>query len=263
MTEVPLPIRVATDFWSLLGILLVLVVLCHATILGLLKLDKVGLKRLDYFWLGIAAIGLIKTAGDTRAWWATSQLPSAARRLDFSIGELQSRVVQNPPRYLSTEFIRTEYSPPEPEFSNVQAQYRRAWEWVKSLPPHLPVSPGPPYPKIDFAKAPPPDGITDPNVESTVQWIQRLLNEYESRRKEYEVLMTEVKRTDGEAMYLVFGPILLCLALAIRITKVTGEIRMERKAIITCNGSDNAEQSHPPEPAAGPVSNGESSPPAR
>lgn len=83
---------------------------------------------------------------------------------------------------------------------------------------------------------------------------------------EYEIK----KKQSGEAALLFFasflGPILLIVGWSIRDKKrptVSRHFPNGQQQFQFLIGQRTAEQSHPPEPAAGPDANGESSPPAR
>jgi len=53
-------------------------------------------------------------------------------------------------------------------------------------------------------------------------------NEYAQAEHWIKELKAATARTDTEEMFVFFSPIFLAVALALRITKVTGEIRLER-----------------------------------
>lgn len=52
------------------------------------------------------------------------------------------------------------------------------------------------------------------------------ISNYEKLRAEYMVLRKASTRTEIEMALFFISPILLCFALALRITKVTGEIKL-------------------------------------
>lgn len=237
-------IQLATDFWVLTGFLCVLLVVLHFFMIYVLKLDKVGWKRTDYFWLGIAALGLMKTTSEVRLMVAESSLSDTRSRVVSGLKELRRVVAQSPTGSLCAKFVKSESSPSD--FDERQRQHDVACKWVTSISSLVPESDEPPFKELRFVDTQPPEDITARDVIQSMEWIQRLFDDYEQRRKEYEDLLILLERTDGERTHIIFGPILLCIALAIRITKVTGEIRLERQSK---TDPPTANEAKPPEVA--------------
>jgi hypothetical protein len=220
----PWMISLVSNFWVLLLFLAACTCICHILLIRVWKLDSTGWKKSDYVWLTIASLALIKMASETRVWWVAHQVPFAVERVEIALKHLRSNVIDHPPQDLSKKFFRTESSPPKEIFDDRQRQYDAALAWVQSLSDKLPQQATRPFVPVTFADTSPPQGITDGNVIKSIGHIQGIFEQYESLRNELEKLEGELHKSTQEQIYLVLGPILVCIATAIRITKVTGEI---------------------------------------
>jgi predicted secreted Zn-dependent protease len=86
--------------------------------------------------------------------------------------------------------------------------------------------------ELDFpslAMIPPPN-IKDKVLQDAILEVRSIFDSYNSVRDEREALVAEAKGNDLEKILYAFGPLLTCFGLAIRITKVTGEIIIEKEA---------------------------------
>jgi hypothetical protein len=58
--------------------------------------------------------------------------------------------------------------------------------------------------------------------------INEVANEYRQYQQRYAALLQSTRQSTPELMFSVLGPLLIAFALALRITKVTGEIKNAR-----------------------------------
>ncbi|HEY5893202.1 MAG TPA: hypothetical protein VIT91_08235 [Chthoniobacterales bacterium] len=227
MSDESILLILCTSFGWLLLLLLGLTGLFHLICIGLLKFDKIAWKKVDYVWIGVGALGLISTTADNRVLLATNSLDLATQRTTFALQYLRQSLVTDPPRYLCTKFVRSEFSPAN--FDGIQKQFDSACAWLKTAPKVLPDSDNPPFKPLNFADTNFPASVTDKTILDIVGGICMWFDEYENRRKALEKLQAQTKRREGEFIYRIMGPLLICIAIALRLTKVTGEIRLDRK----------------------------------
>jgi hypothetical protein len=69
--------------------------------------------------------------------------------------------------------------------------------------------------------------MTDISLNDLFSDFDRTIDDFHGALHNWAMLNESSKRTSGEEMLLFLGPFLLAIALALRITKVTGEIRLE------------------------------------
>jgi hypothetical protein len=74
-----------------------------------------------------------------------------------------------------------------------------------------------------------PPNIEDHALQDTITRVGSFINSYNSLRDEREALVAETKKNVFEEMMYALGPLLTSMGLAIRITKTTGEIMIEKE----------------------------------
>jgi hypothetical protein len=205
--------------------LVILTSVFHIVFIALLDFDKVAWKKTDYVWIGIGALGLISMTANSRIILAKDRLEFATERTTFALQQLRISL-EIPSRHFCTKFVRSEFSPPDLE--NMQKEFDAACAWLKTAPNFLPASSNPPFKPLKFSDTNFPNWITDKGILDEISMIRWWFDEYERRRKNVEKLLAQAKPEEGKYIYELLGPILICIATALRLAKVTGEIRLER-----------------------------------
>lgn len=121
--------------------------------------------------------------------------------------------------------VRSEFSPPQAEFDRIQREFDAQCAWFTQALERLKTSPFPrrqPLSLEDLGGAP-PKGADD----WTSRHVRETVDRYNAAVAQFERLSEDTRRTDLELTLIVVGPFLLVIALALRIAKVTGEIRHE------------------------------------
>jgi len=67
-------IELATNKFYLILLLIFLLVLFHWLFIRFYKFDKVKFKKMEYFYLFAALIGIIGISANLRIWWASNEL---------------------------------------------------------------------------------------------------------------------------------------------------------------------------------------------
>jgi hypothetical protein len=192
-----------------------------------LKLSKFAWKRIEYIWLGTVALGLISASAEVRNWLAAQQAQTAKLRAETQFSLLRNCAGEvAPPSYICRKFVRTEYSPDN--LDEIQAEYDKFCEWNKQLLVKLPVRLIDDLPDLKYSDYEPEKNPNDEVLIEYLSTIKMYFSNYQTYRNEYIVLNKASTKSNFEITLFCLSPIFLCFALALRITKVTGEINLEK-----------------------------------
>lgn len=211
-----------TNFWWIFGIFAIATLIFHAIFIWRWKLKAVDWKRVDYVWLSMALIGLVSTVGNGRELLARNLLQIEQSRLAslYEHMRYQARVglpeplcfaSENPSKFQSPEVARQRAR----EFGSQCA-------WFKKVSAVLDASDSPKKLAYDGFGPFPAGG--DQNAHARFTEVVELFN---SETDRVDHLAAEAKSTDFEEIARLLGPALIALALALRITKVTAEVKAE------------------------------------
>jgi len=208
-----------------------LLIVFHATLVLWLRLGALAWKIVDYIWLGFAALGLIGAVGQVRIASASSQLGLYEERAvaGFNLVKDLTKLYAATPGAICRTFDRSEFSPPPEQFDRTQREYEIACVWAKRTNEFLAtVKPMPPN-RLDVAKLPPRPQITNGALLDMFRGLDSQLGYWNRDIDLYQRLADKTRTTGLEASVVFLSPFILALALALRITKVTGEIALERQ----------------------------------
>ena len=124
------------------------------------------------------------------------------------------------------KFVRSQYSPPPEDFDRTQREFDATCQWFKSVFEALPAT----LPKDEIATAslPSKPSVSQPDLVQFISSFDLALNEFNRALRGKKFLRENSHETDADFMMALFTPILLAAALAPRITKVTGELKLDR-----------------------------------
>lgn len=185
-----------------------------------LKFDKIKLKRLEYIYLSAAIIGIIGYSSDLRIWLSSNQLEFTK---DLAIKDF-NRIRREVDNHYCHKFVRSEFSPDNLE--ELQEKNDLVCEWFKKIGIIIPKN-GDDLPDINLDSLP-RISVDDSLLNYFIFLIYDLIEEYNNMRREYFELVDKSHKSDFEVILSFFSPLLICLALGIRITKVTGELVIEK-----------------------------------
>ncbi|WP_234828879.1 hypothetical protein [Pseudomonas coronafaciens] len=224
-TDLPSAANIFTVFWVFALMLLGF----HLATVWPRNLSKKAWKRVDYLWLGFAALGLIGASGNVRIHSAESELSITELRI-ANYYDLYRNLLESYARddgAICRLFVRAEFSPPEPELSQTQAQFDRVCAWIKQTEKSSPKTLA-----KDGEGAKPFEPITpmptDGTLSQILQDIEKQQSYFLDEAAIHKKLQIEAKPSDTERTLNFLGPWLLAFALAIRIAKVSGELRFEK-----------------------------------
>jgi hypothetical protein len=193
--------------------------------IGFRPLGKRGWKLVDYIWLGAASLALIGTIAQARMNYA-KELHSSLETLVAPWPD-SAQIYVNPEYYdgiICRTFVRSPLSPPPEEFNKTVAEYDLACSWMHLVTDHLQKIGR--WDRIDTSQLPAAPRSSEQTIlrfEAEISDAFRRHNTLVDKRKALEAAQS---RSDLEELIAVLSPICAMLALALRITKVTGELRL-------------------------------------
>lgn len=222
MSEPPwLPIT--SEPSSLFIILVAFLLLFDWVLVRWLKLGKVAWKRVDYIWLGAAAIGLWGVATDVRRIAASSWLPWQREYRLISYQRVIRDVHALTETYVCRDFVRSDLSPEN--FNLVQKEFDSACAFGRELTEKLPTTPPDRLDRAIFRQRP---IVTQASLRDLYLQLDQSLDSYEGAHRQYMSTVLAAERSSTEVAFSFASPVLFVMALALRFTKVTGEIRLDR-----------------------------------
>jgi hypothetical protein len=218
--EFPRPIMEAGLFF------LVLLALCHAFIY-LRRPDARFLKKLDYIWLAFAIPAIFSAALDQRRLLAQNSFEMNAMRFITAVDGFISDVHF----YHQRDCDMPGQLPPERKeidcawFSDLE---RSLSEWEKPVKDDHKAATNRAINLVELIRpfALPPLANPDLDISEDVKKLVGRLETAQQAKATFEDTITALKKSTFEKFLTFFTPYLLAVALAIRIAKVTGELRI-------------------------------------
>ncbi len=211
--------------WYVLAIFAAALLLMHVVLVFWLRIGKLAWKRADYFWLGATVLSLVGAAAEVRRSIATADLRNRSERRDWAWKHVVDEVRFMTGPAVCSPFTKSEWSPPT--FDDTQRQYdvvcQSAGKLLNALPSGTPES----LPRTLSAIRP---RISDPILSSFYAQVDDAARLFLREDGEYRKTRDAAERSEWDWVLVVTSPVLLALGLALRITKVTGEIRIEKSA---------------------------------
>jgi len=204
-----------------LVIFFVTLALFHLSFIRIYPLSKKGWKYVDYVWLSLGTIGLISGVGASRQIIATNEISDASWRIERAASDVENSIVFGHGPAICRTFVRTEYSPAN--LDDIQAEYDAMCKWFQNAEKILPTTTFSSRKTIhlgDFQAL--PMGAD----QYAVQKFRDAIEDYNQAVSRLEALTELTKKSNIEVAITHIGPFLLAIALALRITKVTGELRL-------------------------------------
>lgn len=194
-----------------------------------MKLGKVAWKRIEYLWLAFAALGLLAGVAQVRVITANAQVAMFQDRAASAFSSVRSlaQLLSSSPGTVCGTFIRSEFSPPRDAFDAIQKDYDRACEWFKAIVKAIPSEQPAPLTPINPSSLPRRPEASAAGLVDMIGGFFTQLGYYNRQAEILDDLLRKTRRTGVEDSLVYLGPFLLAIALALRITKVTGEIRLE------------------------------------
>ncbi|WP_273859406.1 hypothetical protein [Photobacterium sp. GSS17] len=195
--------------------LFVLTLLFHIPLFFGKNLTKAGWKKVDYIWLSVAAVALIGSASEVRTFVAGNWLQHEKRLATTSLKSLTYFTLSvNEANVCTTFKLKL-----KPEESKACMWFSDTGAYLASLDsesiPELQIQPYVQLSKGDW-------------LYQDYDQFSTLLNIYEMDYSRVQKTSKAVGKSSTEIFLWYLSPFLLCISLAIRLTKVTGEVMLEQ-----------------------------------
>jgi hypothetical protein len=204
-----------------LALLIALTVLLHVALVWGRPRSSVFWKRSDYVWLALVGVGLLSGAGDVRRFIRGSAVDVQVARAAFDFRFLKDHVEAAEAVYCRASQGAQKTTGTLDEGDRERAQLCR---WYGEIRLKLPAKVGPEVPEIVL-----PQAGKGPESQSAQASVRKILRSYEDSRAEIARLRQGTERTELDSLLLALSPLALISGLALRLTKATAEVRMERE----------------------------------
>jgi hypothetical protein len=223
MYSEPFLVRLSSNPSYLFLFFLLLLVLFHLVFVKLIPLSDKTWKRVAYLWFGAAALGLIGTSSQAGRFVGSNYLKNLdAHAVLISVYvDLQNDLKWGVDGGVCTTFQASKSS--DKYIDEVVSEHNRLCEDYKALLAKLPQALPDDAPSLDEMGFVMPQG-QDRLVGAQLRHLKWLATRYEEIRSAYSRWKSNMEIGAFEAALVVLGPLLIAFALALRITKITGDI---------------------------------------
>ena len=206
-----------------LVLLIVLTVILHVALVWARPQSAGFWKRSDYVWLTLVSLGLLSATGDVRRLVGTHAIDLQAARTAFDFKFLKEHVE-------AAEAVYCRSAPRSPKSSGGLDDSERGraqlCRWYGEIRLKLPDKVGPEFPKIALPDAGGLGGGSE--GQSAQASVRKILRGYEDGRAELVRMREGTQPSELDSLLLGLAPLSLIAGLALRLTKATAEVRIER-----------------------------------
>ncbi len=224
-TEFALPFFAETKW--VVGIFVLSLGIFHWLLVHHFSLSKAAWKKVDYVWLGVGALGIVGAVEIPRNVVSDNLLSLAESRMASALRQLHSAAQFGTSDAVCRTFVRSPVSPSELELSNSQKEYDAACSWFKQVLPMLPMKLEELAEPLAMNRLPTVPTVSDQALTWSFLQFRREVLIVNQHLATILQLRDNKKRSLLEEVLRLLGPILLAVAIALRITKVTGELKYE------------------------------------
>jgi tetrahydromethanopterin S-methyltransferase subunit F len=195
---------------------------CHL-LMWMIGRNKRFWTQVDYFWLGAAALALVTATGSVRQsmardreWW--DRVP-----LDAELDGARSWAASSLRFFETSAFVTTE--PSNAKEAEVARQFKSAGDFYRDVVAALQTG-RESRPWLELSKRPFLNtAASDTVVEQDLRHLRRIIARLTELDSRLASTRAAAQPSGLEGLYLMVWPWLLSVALALRITKVTAELR--------------------------------------
>lgn len=214
------------DKFVLIAVLFVgALLLFHLAFVWSRNLSQLAWKYVDYLWICMALLGAIAASGDIDRHLTEIEIEKSARVSASLYNLFRELYLVNAPAYACVDVKN-------PGTADTQApmygeQFAKACDWFKVLAERFPRFTSNNYKKINFESLSPPQ-FESKVFASVIEDMRILVSKYNASINVLHEVQKSGRLSRFEKLYIALWPIFLILAVAIRITRVSGEIKNER-----------------------------------
>jgi len=183
-------------------------------------LTKRGWKKVDYVVVGVAAVGILGAAGTIRREIAKNFQSTAETRARTSYEFARYQMGNLSAPFICRTFEKTELSPPN--LSELQAEFDRVCAFgraaLNKIPTEMPKETG--FPDVGAW----PD-VKSGMLTQVFTEDKQAIDRYRATRETFDKLRGDAEYSALDSNLFFLTPLLIAVALALRMTKVTGELR--------------------------------------
>ena len=214
-----------TDVWVVICCLIIATVLCHFIFVWYRLRPASFWKKIDYAWLSMAFLGLIGTVNANRVTYSDRMAELATHRSKFAFEWVQ-QVAKFGMNAGCREFVPSEFSPSPDVMEKTQREFDEQCQWFRKIAEALKNIDSTSIQQINIlqlAGSQPKGG----DQEAYTSFNESVVR-YNTLIMELEILKdTEDSKGWTEGIQFL-SPFLFAIALALRITKVSGEIKLTK-----------------------------------
>ena len=224
MLSEPIIVQLSSNPGYLTLSFIVLLFFFDVVLVRLLKLDDKNWKRIDYIWLGVGAIGVIASSAQAERFLASRNLEAHELYLVNAYADVRDRLFWGVNGgAICRSFNRTEYSPAN--FDDIVREYATLCSSYKEQLAKLPELPAIPPKSLEDLGFVMPSARKDKDIVfNVVDTLRFAVQHYNEIKSQYAELSSKATEGDADVLFKIMGPLLIAIALALRITKVTGEL---------------------------------------
>lgn len=174
-------------------------------------------KHLDYVWPILAGVGLLGAVSEIRSSVADDWAQTETTRALASI-----EAIENLSLHKLKSDICSGLSP-----LNGSSIYHESCSWFLNVAQTLNQTNIESLPTLQLSDFPTLDFDSE-LIEDDVIWIESRLLEYQEHKRNLENTQAAKLKQPFERSLWYFGPYLICIAIALRLTKVTAELKLEK-----------------------------------
>lgn len=211
-----------TNIWFVLLVFLLALVIFHVLFLNR---TEIWWNKVDYVWLGITALGLIGAASQARQVVAADLLGLLSALDTSGHDEFRFAVdAYNNSAEICRNLQMSKLSPPPDGFDRIQREYDAVCDWVRETSKRRATDRRFTM-TITGDMLPPVPEVSDSRLIKVMKGFRNAIAEHNAVW-EARLRLAEAKRpSTGEMGLAVLSPMLIAVALALRITKVTADLR--------------------------------------
>lgn len=215
-----------TNYWWIFVVFIIFLVIFHVLFVRWFLLSSIRWKQIDYIWLTVAFFGIVGSVSENRVILAEELLPMARNRFDFALSQVIAAANAGTSEAICRTFVASPVSPPPEVMAKTQQEFDAQCTWFKKVVEVLKKQTKDRTSQIDVIQmvgSPPVGGY-----EWAYSWLEQSITRYNETLEDIEELEKAKGGSDIELLFRFLGPLLIAFALALRITKVAGEVAIER-----------------------------------
>src|SRR5438309_1625150 len=118
-----------TSVWWALCVFAISLLVWHIVLIRVWPLSKTGWKKVDYWWVSLALLGVIGNVGANRREVAKNLFALAQSRMNFAESRVKESIAFGHGPALCRKFVRSEFSPPSTKFDDTQKEFDEMCAW--------------------------------------------------------------------------------------------------------------------------------------